>query len=145
MKGCSGHSELFVLPPQMLLPGRLGLPHVGGSGVLPPPSFQVGNHNECYVFQPSYRPTEGYNSSISKNVLPYKGGSHGGNGPFETPPEGRYLHSIPSRKLGSRHHLPCSLPPVKALKDTFKPATTGYPRVLSGTFPSQGLTQPHSD
>jgi len=71
------------------------------------------------AFQPSYQPTKGFNSNSSKHVLPYKGGSHGGNRPFETPPEGRYLHGVPSRKLDSRHHLTRSLPPVKALKDMF--------------------------
>lgn len=93
----------------------------------PPPSSQVGNHNECCVFQPSYQPTEGYNSSIPKHVLPYKGGSHGGKGSFEAPPEGTNLPSVPSRMLDSGHHLPCSLPPVKVRKDTFKAATTEYP------------------
>lgn len=143
-EGVFGTQRAFCLIPQMLSPGRLGLPCVGGSGVPPPPSFQVGNHNECFVFQPSYWHTKDYNNSISKHVLPYKGGSHAGKGPFDTPSEERCLRSVLSGKLDSRRDLPCSLPPVKALKDTFISDTTGYSHVLSGTFPSQRLTQPNS-
>lgn len=116
MRGWSGHSELFVLPLQMLSLGRLGLPRVSGSGVLPLPSFQVSNQHEWCVFQPSCRPTEGCNSSTLKPVLPYDGVSHRGNGPFETPHKGNYLLSVPSRNRDSRHGLPCSLPLVKAPK-----------------------------
>lgn len=79
--------------------------------------------------------TEGCNSSILKPVLPYNGVSHRGNGPFETPHKGNYLHSVPSRNRDSRHGLLYSLPLVKAPKTQSSQLKQDIPMYCLEPFP----------
>lgn len=139
-EGCSGHSELFVLPLEMLSLGRQGLLAAVDQESCHLPALRwaakMSNMSSSLPINPEKAAT-----AASQSMCSLQRSESWRKWVFQGTTWGELPAQCPQQEPGFKSWSTLLLASGQGTKNTFKPATTGYPHALSGT--SQALSVPH--